>query len=98
MDRWTYIHVYTHITQYKTIVCHYAVVQVLHCVALHDIILHRGSVRRRRGRAGRGADGLEGVLRRLFFDFDFDFGHILLESSCVSIPTGSQTLQVGPIG
>ena len=32
------------------------------------------------------------------FDFDFDFGHVLLASSCVSIPTGSQTLQVSHSG
>ena len=34
---------------------------------------------------------------RLSLDFDFDVGHILLVSSCVNIPTESQTLQVGPV-
>ena len=37
-------------------------------------------------------DGVEGRV------FDFDFGHILLASSCVNNPTGSQTLQVGHSG
>ena len=34
-----------------------------------------------------------GQCLELFFDFDFNFGHIQLVSSCVSNPTWSQQLQ-----